>query len=922
VCQDGYEVVPINAQEGGEDCIICNKSTEFDHDRLAHTGCRTTTSVCDKQFQLIITNETQSNLCENCPAEHYQDLDNTTEQCKPWVVCDINQTEVENVSPSLGRNRVCGCELDHYFNDTDGCQACAQGTRLAGDPKTEASECCVHGYQSAVGAVCTPYTYNNTYCNAIRKVLPEGLRNADNACAQTCNATTEFAQGTQCIPYITSCGNGTYLGQENTPDAQKQCLPCPPGTYKDFDGAGTCIPCAAGSEVNQANDTCVPCNNQTHYDDDNTSATNCAQSVAHCDKGTELKITDALTDNRCDACPANQFQDQNDSTIACQPFTINATYCNVLNRKLVAGSAQSDHTCSIDQCLTGEEAVGQKCLCEDNHRLLNGVCTPCADGFFRDKGDDKIVTTVNTTCEESGCSVFPALSSVLYAIGVGNCNGTLRHQKQCRFECAGGHQRMPLTCNKGTLEVPSSICSRCPKYQHTNEQNVCVDDTGYIECNCTTAACPESGDSFFSIGRYDRDDSECKQEATWVEQQLGQAVERPVTVHAIADVFENMATVFNAPTAVVQDEQGQTVTVEANVTKEEKREQFQSIVEYIKDEIEALPDRRIEIPKEVMVLSDTFLESLGEREKVELVIPKAKTPAKIADPLSACEESDIDLAAQEAAYDVALGTGDTSLLCRGNDPVTKLEKVQNGFEYACFKDGAWESTQTIQHDEDYFCEEKKFYVNSHSGLTCNVIRPVSADNLRVVTGTNIDCGRTLAEGQTCQTQCNPNFVKVSEANCTKQGFQPATCRCDKDGFAEDSFGNCARCPVGSFSLQGQQCIPWSASAEQCNAQNKIFNIGTATSDSSCGEVCPTALKAEWNTCTDPDKNIHCDTLSWMYFNGHCCDSFDNSPTCLHQVDREAIPIMQSLSYIKRENRTDCQEGDNVIFKSGGIVCQP
>ena len=913
VCQDGYEVVPINAQEGGEDCIICNKSTEFDHDKLSHTGCRTTTSVCDKQFQLIITNETQSNLCESCPAEHYQDLDNTTEQCKPWVVCDINQTEVENVSPSLGRNRVCGCELDHYFNDTDGCQACAQGTRLAGDPKTEASECCVHGYQSAVGAVCTPYTFNTTYCNALRKVLPEGLRNADNACAQTCNATTEFAQGTQCIPYITSCGNGTYLGQENTPDAQKQCLPCPPGTYKDFDGAGTCIPCAAGSEVNQANDTCVPCNNQTHYDHDNTSATNCAQAVAHCDKGTELKITDALTDNRCDACPANQFQDQNASTNKCQPFTINATHCNVLNRKLVAGSAQSDHNCSNDQCLAGEDAVGEKCLCKDNHRLFNGVCIPCADGFFRDKGDDKLVTTVNTTCEESGCSVFPALSSVLYAIGVGNCNGTLRHEHQCRFECAGGHQRMPLTCNEGTLKVPSSICSRCPRYQHSNEQSVCVDDTAYLACNCTSATCPESGDTYFSIGRHDRDDSECRQ-PTWVEEQIGQEVERPTTDYEIKQVFQNMAAVFEAPVQAGNTTQP--------ASKEEQREQFQSIIQYVKDEIEAMPNRRIEIPKEVMVLSDEFLQGLGDREKVELVIPKAKTPAKIQDPASACEEKDVDLAAQEAAYDVSLGEGDISLLCRGDDPVTKLEKLTNGFEYACFENGAWLGTESIDHDGSYECAGKKFYVNSHSGLTCPVTRPVSIVNELIVTGRNLDCGLTLAEGETCQTECNANYEKVSEANCTAEGFQPATCKCDKEGFSEDHFGNCKECDIGSFSAgAGQACLPWTVGAEDCNAIRKVFQVGNATMDAQCGEVCPEGLVAEWDHCTDPDKKVHCDTLSWFYFSGACCDSFDNSPTCLHQVDRKAVPVMQSLSYIKRADRTECQEGDKIVFHDGGMVCQ-
>ena len=374
-----------------------------------------------------------------------------------------------------------------------------------------------------------------------------------------------------------------------------------------------------------------------------------------------------------------------------------------------------------------------------------------------------------------------------------------------------------------------------------------------------------------------------------------------------------MAQVFEAPVVVGNTTQEQ--------TKEEKREQFQSIVEYIKDEIESLPDRRIEIPKEVMVLSDSFKESLGERESVELVIPKAKTPEKLNDPISACEEKDVDLAAQEAAYDVSLAQGDTSLLCRGDTPVTKLEKLADGFEYACFQNGTWLAPETIQHDQDYLCEGKKFYVNSHSGVTCPVTRPVSADNELIVTGTNIDCGLTLAEGETCQTQCNANYEKVSEANCTKEGFQPAVCKCEKDGFSEDHFGNCKQCDVGSFSIGGQACQPWTIGAEDCNKDRKVFQIGTATTDASCGELCPDNLIAEFDHCTDPNKKIHCDTLSWMYFSGQCCDSFDNSPTCLHQIDQKAVPLMQSLGYIKRQDRTDCQNGDKIVYHEGNMICK-
>ena len=49
--------------------------------------------------------------------EHYQDLDNTTEQCKPWTVCDIGSTEVELLAPSLANNRVCGCAEDHHVSE-------------------------------------------------------------------------------------------------------------------------------------------------------------------------------------------------------------------------------------------------------------------------------------------------------------------------------------------------------------------------------------------------------------------------------------------------------------------------------------------------------------------------------------------------------------------------------------------------------------------------------------------------------------------------------------------------------------------------------------------------------------------------------------------------------------------------------------
>ena len=905
-CGDGHEIVPINALGGGEDCIICDKAIEYDHDKLAHTGCITTTDTCNKQFQIVVTNETTGNLCESCPEEHYQHIDDTAEQCKAWTVCDINNTEVVNVQPSRAVNRVCGCALDHHVA-AGTCQQCAEGTRLAGDGKGNASECCVGAYQSAVGATCTAYTENTTSCNAERKPFVAGDASKDTTCAAACNASTHFAQGTGCVAYISSCGNGTYLSQENTPAAQKQCLPCPAGTYKDFQGAEACLPCAAGSEVNQDKDQCTACVAETHYDDDKDSSTVCAEAVANCGKGTQLVVMNRTTNNKCEACTAGQFQELDESIVQCTNYTENATYCNSLNKILVAGTSTRNSHC--DNCLAGEAAVGEKCFCAENYHLVEGVCTACAADLFRPQGDDKVVDQ-NTNCAPSGCFVLPDHTNTKFAIGQGNCVDSIVHGQTCKLECAAGHQSYAYSCNNGVRSDPVVACSKCPKYQHSVD-GVCKDDTAYLTCNCTSAACPESGDTYFSIGRHDRDDSECRQ-ATWVEEQIGQGVERPTTDYAIKQVFQAMATVFEAPV--------QAGNTTETPTKEEQREHFQSIVQYVKDEIEAMPNRRVEIPKEVMVLSDEFLQGLGDRKKVELVIPKAKTSQKIDDPLSACEEKDVDLAAQEAAYDVALVEGEISLICRGDEPVTKLEKLTDGFEYACFENGAWLGTESIGHDGAYECAGKKFYINSHSGLTCPVTRPVSADNKLIVTGKNLNCGLTIAEGELCQTECNANYVKVSEANCTVEGFQAAICKCDKEGYSEDYFGNCKQCDIGSFSTGGG-CQPWTIGAEDCNALRKVFQVGNATMDAQCGEVCPEGLVAERDHCTDPDKQIHCDTLSWFYFSGACCDNFDNSPTCLNQVDRKAVPVMQSLSYIKRADRTDCWEGDKVVFRDGGIVCE-
>ena len=99
----------------------------------------------------------------------------------------------------------------------DSCKACDSGTRLAGDPKTEASQCCVDAYQSAVGATCTAYTEDAQSCNALRRPFIEGTRSQDAACAEPCDQVTEFAQGLDaCVHHHLRPGPILTGGSNNT----------------------------------------------------------------------------------------------------------------------------------------------------------------------------------------------------------------------------------------------------------------------------------------------------------------------------------------------------------------------------------------------------------------------------------------------------------------------------------------------------------------------------------------------------------------------------------------------------------------------------------------------------------------------------------------------------------------------------------
>ena len=293
------------------------------------------------------------------------------------------------------------------------------------------------------------------------------------------------------------------------------------------------------------------------------------------------------------------------------------------------------------------------------------------------------------------------------------------------------------------------------------------------------------------------------------------------------------------------------------------RRQFRSTIKYLRQQIRALTKQRLKIPKTDMVLSTTFSTRMGTRTNVDVIIPKAKTKIDQAD---ACTEADVDLADQTDAYDVSLDEGETSLICHGNTPKTKLKMTVDGelttpeqdkdtYEYSCWENNAWTVAVEVKSDDYYSCTGgDKYYINSHSGLTCELTPPRNADDTADVGVNNADCGTSLGEGHTCTITCSKcsDVQYTTQQTCTGAGehwdvretvsepscnadndpsFTPGVCQC-KAGYEDDGTGKCVKCPAGESSTAGGTCEACPANSNSvagggcaCNLNHRLNLVG-------------------------------------------------------------------------------------------------
>ena len=844
------------------------------------TACQSHSPCAAGKGVLTAGTSNTDTTCEDCVGgTSFSESSSATETCQ---ACAGTCLEEEAIACTASQNRVCGtlqaCTMPAHTSksNTDSAGDCL--AQLASS--TSCSFSCTGGYSAAAYSC-----YNGTLTEPAEACLACQLYEHSDGDAATCAtdaAYTTCGCNSAACPEATGSQKYFVAGNSNADDSQcldltiSQASDCADGsefTPPTGTSNGVCTPCAAGS-FSTGGAAC-----QGH-------ATQCPNTLTEF-----ISQAGSLVSNiQCSAllvCGATQLETAAPSTNA-------------------AGAFVTNRQCG---CLATEEISGDKCLCKANHFVSEGACTSCEAGYSRAAGDEK--TGGDTACSESPCTSFPAQASVAFTTAVGSCSGSLAHGASCSYTCAAGFQAQSYTCDKGVLTAPEIACL-CPAQQHESA-GACVDDTAYTNCGCSTTACTEmsNNNKFFSIGMQDNlDSSECRL-PSFTEEKLGTAA-RPTTETAIAAVIDNFK-----PSYI--DAASNSAASAAT-----KKEQFKSVITYSRREIAKLPQRRVAIDKASMVVSQEFLDSVPAGKKVDIVIPKPKTPATLANLAIACTEKDIQLSGQDNAYDVALEEGDTSLICHGTTAKTKLKRDANGYKYSCVDGNAWTAEISISEDSSYTCPEGgKYFVNSHSGTTCAVEPPVSQSFPSITAGTSgTDCGTHIGENATCSYECNSNFLKVSGPACSSAGvFTRAVCSCVHDGFVDNAMGSCQGCTSGTFSTGGQACQPWTVTEASCNTQNKVFVAGTHSTDSSCGITCAGGLIADGALCKEPSTAVSCASLEWMYFSDTCCDGVDRAISCMASLTEQKIKIVDSLATLKQDSGADCTDGMEVSFKAGKIVCK-
>eukprot|EP00048_Salpingoeca_helianthica_P014171 m.217680 g.217680 ORF g.217680 m.217680 type:complete len:2154 (-) comp15603_c0_seq6:26-6487(-) len=460
---------------------------------IGQTACAVCSPDCGAGFyQQSECNVTADRVCLPCTGGTYQNQVGQT-ICKACSASDCGPGSFFNALCNSTTAPSCSsCARGFYQNigSQTACIACGQGLFSSTVGQTACAGCVLgSNFSSQAGSStctsCTPTCATGSYRTATCSLT------ADIQCAPcvvpSCSPTTQYLTGEcsatsntlSCTP-LTVCPTNQYESVAPTPTSNRQCAPCPvgsfkstlsptctlcsPGAYQPNTGTTACVACPRGTFSGSFNATsCVSCNGINSYAS-TAGQSSCDTCVSSCGRGKFLSGQCNATDTpSCVDCPGATYQDQT---------THSATAC-----KACLGACGTAKYVS-QACTTTSDAVCTDCQpgTFQNTSSLASSCVACPPDRYQPESGKTLCLMCMDSCEAG-----------TYATG--SCNVTVTPScavcPSGTYQDAAGNQTQCKDCVSSC--VAPFVLSNIPCTNSTTP--TCVCPTGWSGPTCTIPVC-------------------------------------------------------------------------------------------------------------------------------------------------------------------------------------------------------------------------------------------------------------------------------------------------------------------------------------------------------------------------------------------------------------------------------------------------
>ncbi|KAJ1491451.1 hypothetical protein T484DRAFT_1882630 [Baffinella frigidus] len=425
--------------------------------------------------------------CDPCPDNAYSPAGSGTAAV---AHCSCNAGYSGTISTVDDACTICPAGSFKDTNGTADCSLCPAGTYFGGSGAFSDSQCAgcpassnvaEQGSTSVAACLCDPGTFGDPSTDPPTPCEPCGQGTFSAASGQlSCDSCPDNSDGGDGGSDISACScDAGYYGELLNPG--DTCSACPTNTFLTTSGATSITQCEA-CPVDSA-----------------SPGSSTAKSACLCNRG---YFGDPETNQACQACPENKYQDLTGRTSvsACQPCTAN--------------SQSLPHATDIAQCecnagYTGNAGTGTCTGCAaDTYKAAKGsdACTTCPTNSLTDPASSGGATSsdqaTDCVCDEGyygplggvspPCEKCPigTYSGAIGLILVGEC---VTCPQNSTTEVAGQRYVTQCVCDLGyfgtVTDADATECAACPvnTYQPTlaSWQDV---TTSCIDCTANSAS--------------------------------------------------------------------------------------------------------------------------------------------------------------------------------------------------------------------------------------------------------------------------------------------------------------------------------------------------------------------------------------------------------------------------------------------------